>query len=116
MVEDWLNPETGEADPFLPVAPQVQQYKDIPEMADCHCPGDSAQLKFSKTDDEPYLRSGPGSPGYTRGGPPRSPGGCGPSSPGPSRAGKRKSRDEKGTGGVNSKATRCKRPKVAHTN
>ena len=135
MVEDWLNPETGEQDPYLPLAPLVQQYKDSPIMADCQCPGDSAQLKFSKvvlksqcratfsdvliflqTDDEPYLRSGPGSPGYTRGGPPRSPGGCGPSSPGPSRAGKRKSRDEKMTGGVNNKATRCKRPKVAHTN
>ena len=51
MVEDWLNPETGEAvphAPYLPVAPQVQHYKDIPDMADCHCPGDSAQLKFSK--------------------------------------------------------------------
>ena len=51
MVEDWLNPETGEAvphAPYLPVAPQVQHYKDIPDMADCHCPGASAQLKFSK--------------------------------------------------------------------
>jgi len=119
MVEDWLNPETGEASggaaPYLPVAPQVQHYKDIPDIADCHCHGDSAQLKFSKTDDEPYLRSGPGSPGYTRGGP-RSPGGSGPSSPGPSRAVKRKSRDEKGAGGAANKVTRCKRPKVAHNN
>ena len=52
MVEDWLNPETGEASggaaPYLPVAPQVQHYKDIPDIADCHCHGDSAQLKFSK--------------------------------------------------------------------
>ena len=34
IIEDWLNPETGEAvphAPYLPVAPQVQHFKDTPD-------------------------------------------------------------------------------------
>lgn len=127
MVEDWLNPEDapGPAAAPPPHAPQVQHTKDNPaDTADCQCVSNgAAQLKQMKTDDEPYLRTGPGSPGYTRGGP-RSPGGgggSGPSSPGPSRAGKRKSRDGGGgastSGPTGSKVTRgCKRPKVTHAN
>ena len=112
----------------------------------CDCPGPSsggAQQKISKvkniwsletkmfrhgsqlqTVDEQYLRTGPGSPGYTRASP-RSPAQPGPSSPGQAglgggaaRAGKRKSRDvdPKGSGSINtSKTTRCKRPKVVHS-
>ena len=54
-------------------------------------------LAYCQTDDDGYLRSGPGSPGYTRGGPrspgrPRSPGP--PALPGPSGVRKRKSRDD----------------------
>jgi len=111
MVEDWLNPDIAAP---LPLAPQVQHYKDVPDSADCPCPGPSAQLKISKTDDVEYLRgSGPGSPGYTRASP-RSPG---PASPGTARSNKRKSRDEKGINGpLTSKTTRCKRPKVTHSN
>ena len=77
-----------------------------------------------QTVDEQYLRTGPGSPGYTRASP-RSPAQPGPSSPGQAglgggaaRAGKRKSRDvdPKGSGSINtSKTTRCKRPKVVHS-
>lgn len=110
IVEDWLNPgspaESTAGDNYLPAAPEVQH---------TNCPEDtpaSAQNKLFKTDEDPYLKSGPGSPGYTRGG---------PRSPGQARTGKRKSRDEEEEeekekklckGGAN-KAIRCKRPKVA---
>ena len=93
-----------------------------------------------QTADETYLRTGPGSPGYTRASP-RSPGpgtasagtsgtGSGAGNCSGSRAGKRKSRDPSVTPGVpgssgssnsvssasNPKNTRCKRPKVVHSN
>ena len=100
----------------------------------------SAVIFFVQTADETYLRTGPGSPGYTRASP-RSPGpgtasagtsgtGSGPGNCSGSRAGKRKSRDASCTPGVpgssgssnlaspasNPKNTRCKRPKVVHSN
>jgi len=118
MVEDWLNPAmllaNGQAADSVDIsAPQVQDFKQ----------------KISKTEDDPYQRSGgPGSPGYTRSqsSSPRSSDSPGPtasypapSSPnGSSRAGKRKSRDEKFGGplGACNKATRCKRPKLGHIN
>jgi len=119
IVEDWLNPgspadsSAGDRDNYLPGAPEVQQ-SNCPEEKDYPTPS-SAQNKLFKTDEDPYLKSGPGSPGYTRGG---------PRSPGQARTGKRKSRDDEdeeekekkaghtGKGGAN-KAIRCKRPKVA---
>lgn len=91
MVQDWLNPDN------TTTAPLVQFHQD-----------NLAIQKFSKTEEEAYLRVGPGSPGYTRGGP-RSPGGGGgggdpfPRSPaaagseagvGPRSATKRRSREE----------------------
>jgi len=125
MVEDWLNPEQNTDNN---IAPQVQQQKQA--ASDCPCPGTSAQNKISKTADDQYLRTGPGSPGYTRASP-RSPsaaaataGTAGPSSPSCQvRAGKRKSRDADKTGAAaaaqgshNTKTTRCKRPKVLQSN
>lgn len=144
LVEDWLNPELtgGDAPHVGPcAAPQVQhkQAGDSILAGQLPCPGPgtsagtsaSAQQKNLKTVDEQYLRTGPGSPGYTRASP-RSPAAGttagtagGPTSPScqMSRAGKRKSRDAdvKGSGQAslntsNSKSTRCKRPKVVHTN
>jgi len=118
IVEDWLNPgleeSPGGSDNYLPAAPEVQ-HLNCPEDLDYLSPA-SAQNKLFKTDEDPYLKSGPGSPGYTRGW---------PRSPGQARNGKRKSRDDdeeedkvKKAGhngkGSNSKATRCKRPKVAN--
>jgi len=145
MVEDWLNPDQAEASlgggrggQGETTAPSVQHKHAAvgnpaaPASGDlatssCDCPGPSsggAQQKISKTVDEQYLRTGPGSPGYTRASP-RSPAQPGPSSPGQAglgggaaRAGKRKSRDvdPKGSGSINtSKTTRCKRPKVVHS-
>merc|ERR1719220_1968718 len=83
MVEDWLNPELGEADDQAAgSAPQVQDMDS--QAAD---PASAAQqLKFSKTD-ESYHRSGPGSPGYTRHGQ-RSPGTGDGTPAGPPRAAK----------------------------
>lgn len=129
MVEDWLNPELaaaagagGAAGSSAELAPQVQQKHSDSVTHQCPCPGTSAQQKNFKTVDcEQYLRSGPGSPGYTRARP-RSPaaaaglsaGSAGPSSPSCSaRAGKRKSRDtDTKHPGAASKSTRCKRPKL----
>jgi len=133
MVEDWLNPEAtevggggrGSGD----TAPTVQHKHaagqaapgEMPSPCDCPGPSGGAQQKISKTVDEQYLRTGPGSPGYTRASP-RSPAQGGPPSPGggAARAGKRKSRDvdPKGSGSMNTsntKTTRCKRPKVVHS-
>ena len=92
----------------------------------------NSHISSLQTVDEPYLRTGPGSPGYTRASP-RSPaapsasaaspaGSC--AAPGPGhRAAKRKSRDTEaaGTSGVagtsaGKQTTRCKRPKVAASN
>lgn len=88
MVEDWLNPDTATA---TTTAPLVQFQQDS-----------LAIQKFSKTEEEPYLRVGPGSPGYTRGGgggggpAPKSPNAAASSSPegGPRNATKRRSREE----------------------
>jgi len=139
MVEDWLNPE-GDADS------QTQEgyvghspgYREPVHSKHCsanravsdesvavEAPGVQFNVnetfiqKFSKTDDDGYLRSGPGSPGYTRGGPrspgsPRSPGP--PGSPGPSGVKKRKSRDDEERklclrGHHMAKGSRPKRPK-----
>jgi len=114
MVEDWLNPELGEADDQAAgSAPQVQHMDS--QAADAASA--AQQLKFSKTD-ESYHRSGPGSPGYTRHGQ-RSPGTADCAPAGPPRTGKRKSKEGSvpaaGPSSCSGKTTRCKRPKVAST-
>merc|ERR1719225_2253261 len=110
MVEDWLNPEPGEADDQAAgsAPPQVQHMDS--QAADSASAG---QLKFSKTD-ESYQRSGPGSPGYTRHGQ-RSPGTADCTSAGgggPPRTGKRKSKEGSvpapGPSSCSGKTTRCK--------
>jgi len=117
MVEDWLNPELGdeeeeeEEEGGHGPAPAVQHV----EEGESH-----TTLRMAKTDE--YLRSGPGSPGYTRHGP-RSPGGGPAIQPeagcSGTRTGKRKSKDGSGPsltlcpGGK--VVTRCKRPKLAAT-
>jgi len=117
MVEDWLNPELGdeeeeeEEEGGHGPAPAVQHV----EEGESH-----TTLRMAKTDE--YLRSGPGSPGYTRHGP-RSPGGGPAIQPeagcSGTRTGKRKSKDGSGPsltlcpGGK--VVTRCKRPKLATT-
>ena len=110
-------------------------------VTECFQPA-SDRCFVDQTADETYLRTGPGSPGYTRASP-RSPGpgtasasagtsgtGSGAGNCSGSRAGKRKSRDPSVTPGVpgssgssnsvssasNPKNTRCKRPKVGHSN
>ena len=74
-----------------PIRGSFFSYLDLP------VPSGQSMLAYCQTDDDGYLRSGPGSPGYTRGGPrspgrPRSPGP--PALPGPSGVRKRKSRDD----------------------
>jgi len=119
--------------PCPPPTPQVQDFK-LRRMgtstAALHyelaagLPGTSTgQNKIYKTDDDLYLRSGPGSPGYTRSQSPRSPESPPGSPNGAARTGKRKSRDDKTacpsgqqSGGSICKTTRCKRPKVSHNN
>lgn len=138
---ETVAPGDGETREMM--APQVQHRPGLPETEHNYPkPGTSAQQKISKTADETYLRTGPGSPGYTRASP-RSPGpgtasasagtsgtGSGAGNCSGSRAGKRKSRDPSVTPGVpgssgssnsvssasNPKNTRCKRPKVGHSN
>lgn len=135
MVEDWLNPETAGYSPNNQSQPTDRSnspaYRAPVVYKHCHRhlpPAPTVQStlesnntniqKISKTEEEGYLRSGPGSPGYTRGGP-RSPG-CprSPGSPGPSGVRKRRSRDEeekKGwlRGQQPPKGSRLKRPKQA---
>jgi len=140
MVEDWLNPDTPPYNQNQPTFRSMSPaYRAPVEYKHCHrhqacipAPPVQSMLdsnniqKISKTEEDAYLRSGPGSPGYTRGGP-RSPGGGGsPGSPGPpgpsstaigpSGVRKRRSRDEeekKGwlRGQQPPKGSRLKRPK-----
>jgi len=153
MVEDWLNPEQGQGYPAESgykanrapsgyktcvghrAATSVFSAESEPTVQFTHQHNITNIQKISKTDCDGYLRTGPGSPdytrgpgspGYTRGGPrspgsPRSPaGGAGasglsPSTPGPSGVRKRKSRDEEERKvclrGHLLKGTRHKRPK-----
>jgi len=141
MVEDWLNPEQGYPGESgykanrapsgykttcigYTAATSVFSAESEPTVQFTHQQNITNIQKISKTDDDGYLRTGPGSPGYTRGGPrspgsPRSPGGDGVShsSPGPSGVRKRKSRDEEERKvclrGHLVKGTRHKRPKQA---
>jgi len=126
MVEDWLNPDLEYPAGFKPGVgyrrDNSEQFEGSEPTVQFTIQENNTNIqKISKTDDEGYLRSGPGSPGYTRGGPrspgsPRSPGP--PGSPGPSGVRKRKSRDEEEKkvclrGHHLVKVTRHKRPKQA---
>jgi len=125
MVEDWLNPDHQHRAPTAGYKSAGLSH-DSQESEPLVQQNNTNIQKKDKADDDSYLKSGggPGSPGYTRGPPPRSPtrspgppspNGC---SPGPSGIRKRKSRDEEERKvclrghALTVKGTRNKRPKA----